>query len=290
VFKARQQSTTSYPVLIYMVLSSDHVTPATGKTLTVTLSKNGGAFASASGAVSELANGWYSFAGNATDRNTLGSLAIRATATACDDANLTIEIVPYDPFARLDANVTYWNGSAVATPDTAGHPKVTIKDGTGQGELDITSGAVATTGGGSLTAADVWTYATRTLTSGPAIVNDDLSYEEWTIVRGNSYSSSNQPKTFTLTTGPTDLSTYTWAFTADKDADNLNSGDATFTGSVTVTTATGASRAVRVDVPATTTDTLAIGRYTGHIRGTSGSDKATPKIVAVTVVDDSNEA
>jgi len=42
----------------------------------------------------------------------------------------------------------YWSGTANATPDTAGFPKVTIKDGTGQGEIDTTAGAVATTGGG----------------------------------------------------------------------------------------------------------------------------------------------
>ena len=39
-------------------------------------------------------------------------------------------------------DVTKWNGSAVATPDTAGYPKITIKNGTGTGELDFTSGVV----------------------------------------------------------------------------------------------------------------------------------------------------
>jgi len=42
----------------------------------------------------------------------------------------------------LDVSVTQWNGSAVATPDSAGHPKVTIKTGTGPGEVAVTSGAV----------------------------------------------------------------------------------------------------------------------------------------------------
>jgi hypothetical protein len=135
----------------------------------------------------------------------------------------------------------------------------------------------------------VWSNATRTLTSGPTIVSDDLEYEEWTIVKGNSYSSGNQPKIFTMAEhGPTDLSEYTWAFTADIHADNENTGDSSFSGTVTVTTATGASRAVRVDLAATATDSLALGRYTGAIRGTDGSEKATPKIIAVTVVDDPN--
>lgn len=43
---------------------------------------------------------------------------------------------------RIKADTVYWNGSAVATPDTAGYPKVTHKVGTGAGELSITSGAV----------------------------------------------------------------------------------------------------------------------------------------------------
>lgn len=35
-----------------------------------------------------------------------------------------------------------WDGTDVATPDTAGHPKVTIKDGTGTGEILLTSGKI----------------------------------------------------------------------------------------------------------------------------------------------------
>lgn len=42
------------------------------------------------------------------------------------------------------SNVTKWSGTAVATPDTAGYPKVTIKDGTGAGEIALTSGAIDT--------------------------------------------------------------------------------------------------------------------------------------------------
>ncbi len=44
---------------------------------------------------------------------------------------------------RIKADTVYWNGSAVATPDTAGYPKVTIKSGTGTGEVSLASGIVA---------------------------------------------------------------------------------------------------------------------------------------------------
>lgn len=42
--------------------------------------------------------------------------------------------------SAVPGNVTNWNGAAVASPDTAGYPVVTIKDGTGQGELQLASG------------------------------------------------------------------------------------------------------------------------------------------------------
>ena len=44
------------------------------------------------------------------------------------------------------ANVSQWSGTAVASPDTAGYPKVTIKSGTGAGEISLSSGGVAVRG------------------------------------------------------------------------------------------------------------------------------------------------
>lgn len=44
--------------------------------------------------------------------------------------------------SAVDANVTQWNGTAIPGVDTAGYPKVTIKDGTGTGEIDTNGGAV----------------------------------------------------------------------------------------------------------------------------------------------------
>lgn len=102
--KARQQSTTTYPIYFLLVSSTDHITAVTGITPTVTLSKNGGTFASAAGTVSEISNGLYLLAGNATDRDTLGDLAIHVTGTGCDPFDSLISIVSYDPFAIPSAN------------------------------------------------------------------------------------------------------------------------------------------------------------------------------------------
>ena len=157
------------------------------------------------------------------------------------------------------------------------------------GESD--SKDVTATGSGA-SAEEVWSYSSRKLTSGPAIVNDNIEYEAWTIVKGNSYSETNQPKEFTLAaTGPDDLSHYTWTFAADRDENNEDeSGDATFTGTVVVVDASGDDRRVRVDLATTVTDSLSLGAYTGVLRGTNGSDKTSPKFVAITVVDDPNQA
>lgn len=139
--KQRQQFSTLYPITFLMVDSTDHVTGKSGLTPTVTISKNGGAFAPSSGAVSEIGNGWYALAGNATDRETLGDLLIHATGTGADPVDDRYCVVPWDPFdaVRLGltamppaaagaaggmpvldanlaaaANVTYWAGDAVA--------------------------------------------------------------------------------------------------------------------------------------------------------------------------------
>ena len=46
----------------------------------------------------------------------------------------------------LAANATQWAGAALATPDTAGYPKVTMKSGTAAGEIALTAGAVDSVG------------------------------------------------------------------------------------------------------------------------------------------------
>jgi hypothetical protein len=91
------QNQTARALLFKLYLSSDHITGATGKTPTVTLSKNGGAFAAAAGAITEVANGIYKVAANATDANTLGPLRLFATAAGCDQVDECFEVVAYNP-------------------------------------------------------------------------------------------------------------------------------------------------------------------------------------------------
>jgi hypothetical protein len=98
---ARKQSTTTYPVQFLMVDSTDHVTAETGLSPTVTISKNGAAYGAASGAVTEVGNGVYAYAGNALDRDTLGELMIHAEATGADKVDMKVLITSYDPFVDI---------------------------------------------------------------------------------------------------------------------------------------------------------------------------------------------
>ena len=95
---SRLQSSTVNPVVFFFTNNFDHVTGATGVVPYVNLSKNGGSFSAASGTVSEIGRGWYSFSGNLVDRNTLGTLIINATGLNVDPVDLKLEITAYDPF------------------------------------------------------------------------------------------------------------------------------------------------------------------------------------------------
>jgi hypothetical protein len=92
-----KQSSASYPLVFFMADSTDSVTGKTGLTPTVVLSKNGAAFASPAGAVSEIGNGFYKVAGNATDTGTLGLLALSATAPGANQAATAFLITAFDP-------------------------------------------------------------------------------------------------------------------------------------------------------------------------------------------------
>lgn len=77
-------------------LSSDHVTEATGKTIAITISKNGAAFGNpAAGATNatEIASGWYYVDLGTGDTGTLGPLAVRGTVATIDDVGVLYDVV-----------------------------------------------------------------------------------------------------------------------------------------------------------------------------------------------------
>lgn len=174
--KLRKQSDTTYPIFFFMVDSTDHITGKTGLSPTVTISKNGGSYASPSGAITEVGNGLYKIAGNATDSNTVGELWVHATATGADPTDTAYTIVAYDPFdsvrlgltalpnaaaeaagglytrgtgagqinqpanGQIDANTVKISGTAQTARDLGA--SVLLSSGTGTGQISLSSGAV----------------------------------------------------------------------------------------------------------------------------------------------------
>jgi hypothetical protein len=114
----------AYTVMLKAFLSSDHVSPATGKTVAVTLSKAGGAFGNPSAGATnatEVANGWYSVALSTTDTGTVGDLVVRGTATGCDDSERLLQIVNANTggLGNLDAAVSTRSAPGTAQTITA---------------------------------------------------------------------------------------------------------------------------------------------------------------------------
>ena len=119
------QSSTQAALVFLMVDSTDHITGKTGLTPTVTISKNGGTFASPSGAVTEISGGWYKVAGNATDTNTLGPLALHATATGADPTDVVVgHVVAYDPQSALATPTNITAGTITTATNLTNLPSI----------------------------------------------------------------------------------------------------------------------------------------------------------------------
>jgi len=72
-----------------MVLSSDHITPATGKTITSQVSKDGGAFANTENSVSEVGSGVYKINITQAEMNA-DVLVLKFSEATCDQRTITI--------------------------------------------------------------------------------------------------------------------------------------------------------------------------------------------------------
>jgi len=105
-----KQSATARKLVFLMIDSADHISGKTGLTVTVTLSKNGAAFASPAGTVSEIGSGWYALTATSADTGTLGSLVLHATATGADVSDHEYNVVAPDP----DSATVLLNGNGDA--------------------------------------------------------------------------------------------------------------------------------------------------------------------------------
>lgn len=82
-------------------LSTDHLSPATGKTIPITISKNGGAFGNPSGGATnatEIAAGWYYADLSITDTGTVGPLIIYGSLAGIDTVQTIYDVAAYQAF------------------------------------------------------------------------------------------------------------------------------------------------------------------------------------------------
>ncbi len=87
-----QTNTAFSDIEFLMVLSTDHVTPATGKTVTGERSIDAGAFVGVDGTIAEISDGIYQFDALAADLN--GTvITFRFSEAASDDTFLTVKTV-----------------------------------------------------------------------------------------------------------------------------------------------------------------------------------------------------
>lgn len=86
------KQSTARNLMVLMTSSTDHITGATGLSLTITASKNGAAFASIAPTVTERGDGWYSLALTTAHTDTLGDLALHVTASGADPTDVREEV------------------------------------------------------------------------------------------------------------------------------------------------------------------------------------------------------
>lgn len=135
---------------------TDGKTAETALTITqpdIRLKKNGGAWAQKAAAqtLTHEENGWYEVTLDATDTDTIGILLVAVHESGALPVWMEFHVLAanvYDSLFgaatdKLDVNVEEWNTTAVPAEHTAGYPIVTIKDGTGTGEINTNAGAVA---------------------------------------------------------------------------------------------------------------------------------------------------
>lgn len=252
------QNSTAVTLLILMVDATDDETAETGVTVTTQISKNGGAFATTTNSTTEISNGWYKVVLTTTETNTDGPLAVRATGTGCDEYRDYHQV-----YTTLAANVTTWAGTTVATPDTAGYPKVTGKSGTGVGEFNLTSGVID---------------SNVTKWAGTAVATPDTAgYPKVTVKSGTGTGE------LSLSSGVVDANSTKWAGTTVATPDTAGYPKVTLkggtgTGELSITSGVVNSNAVQISGDATAADN-AESFFDGT--GYAGTNNVIPTVTTV---------
>jgi hypothetical protein len=123
---------TALLVVFRAFLATDGKTPATGKTIAITISKNGGAFGNPSAGATnatEISSGWYKVTLSTTDTATAGPLAVRGAEGTIDDVGLLyyVEANPETGYGVNDLIKTIAAATA-GKVSGAGTTTITIRD------------------------------------------------------------------------------------------------------------------------------------------------------------------
>lgn len=154
----------SFDIAFKAYLSSDHVSPATSKTIVITISKNKAGFVNPSAGAtnaSEIANGWYYVNMSTTDAGTLGPLIVHGAEGTIDNVDLVYQVVGAfnAGFTGIPAVIAGGSSGLPLSVDTSGRvdvlkvngtsqtardlgASVLISSGTGTGQLSVTSGVI----------------------------------------------------------------------------------------------------------------------------------------------------
>ena len=158
---------------ILMVDATDDETAETALTVSVQISKNGGAFAATTNSPVEVGNGWYYVILTATETDTDGPLLLRATAAGADEWRDYHQV-----FTDLSADVI-----AISGDTTAADNAELAFDGTGYGFTGCTMPTVTTLTGHTPQTGDVYAQLPTnfsdlaiTLTTGLVDVNDKTGF------------------------------------------------------------------------------------------------------------------
>jgi hypothetical protein len=109
------KQSTARNLMVFLTDATDHVSGKAGATLAITLSKDGGAFASISPTVTERGNGWYNIALTTAHTDTLGDFVLRITASGADPIDFREVVVEPELLVnvqKMNDAVVYGNGTS----------------------------------------------------------------------------------------------------------------------------------------------------------------------------------
>lgn len=119
-------SDASKVIPIFMADSASPTIGKSGLTLSVTLSKNGAAFAPATGTVTELTLGHYYLMPSAADAGTLGPLVVRATAPGAVEFVTAYRVVAFDPYSAVNLGLTNLDTAISSRSTYSGGPVASV--------------------------------------------------------------------------------------------------------------------------------------------------------------------